>query len=187
MAKSLAGLFMILTALLATAGCAPDKNLVIEVAPEVYAPRDASLARRAIVDVTDIRQEADLERQSLGVYIGGITLEPAEIHLIRDLVAARADVLLASGTDPQPPTIMCGIREFEIETPSTVLYWDVTTRIELVIRVHGEDRIAAGSGVKRTYVWPGKKIIMEATEKALHQLVGEVDTALNDLLAARSP
>jgi hypothetical protein len=176
----------VLVALIAIGGCASE-NLIVPLQPEIYAPRDADLARKAIVEVTDIRLEADLETGGLGVYIGKITLEPSEVDLVRELVEARADTLLANWPVTQaPPTIQCGIREFEIVTPATVLYFDVTARIELVIRVDGEDRTAAGQGIKRTYVWPRQKIVEAATNEALSQLIPELDLVLAELLV-KSP
>ncbi len=158
--------------------------MIVAIEPEDIVSREADIPARAKIEVTDIRKEAELERTTIGgVSMGRISLEPPEAELIREIVEAKADILLASWPDTQaPPTILCGIRIFEIETPATVVYWDINTNIELVLRVDGEDRIISGAATERTWVWPTQTIIERVTNEALKQLAGELEIALEELL-----
>ena len=118
--------------------------------------------------------------------MGRVTLEPPEVELIREIVPIQADALLAK-TDPQAtPLIQCGIRVFDIVTPATALYWDVTVRKEIVLRVAGQARTARGASIERTYAWPSEDIIQRVTHEALRRMAGESAKALSELLAASS-
>ncbi len=158
--------------------------MIVAIEPEEFAPREANIPARAKIEVTDIRKEAELERTTIGgISMGRILLEPPEAELIREIVEAKTDILLASWPESQtPPTILCGIRVFEIETPATVVYWDINTNVELVLRADGEDRTVSGAATERTWVWPTQTIIERVTNEALKQLAGELQIALEELL-----
>ncbi len=176
---------------LALGGCAGEngdmaRSFIVPVDLAALAPRDVAQAQRAEVKVTDIRHEGSFERTSLGgLSMGGFTLDPPEAEIIRAMVAQRADLLLSKHAVPGsgPAVVLCGIRVFKISTPATLLYWDVTARIELVLRVGGRDRVVSGAATERTYVWPRQDMIRSVTQAALHSVGVEIDAALADLLA----
>ena len=78
----------------------------------------------------------------------------------------------------------CSIRIFDIKTPATLLYWDVNTTIELVLRVGNQDRIVTGTATERTYIWPSQEIIERVTTEALKQVSAKAERALIDLFAS---
>jgi hypothetical protein len=171
-------------------GCASEsgdmtRSFIVPVDLAALAPGDISAAQRAEVKVTDIRHEGSFERTSLGVSMGGFTLDPPEAEIIRAMVAQRADLLLSKQAVPGsvPVVVLCGIRVFDISTTSTLLYWDVASRIELVLRVGGRDRVVSGAATERTYLWPGQDMIGSVTQAGLHNVGVEIDAALADLLA----
>lgn len=168
------------------AGCGSMSDIKLQIDPGAIAARPGDSQRRALVEVIDIRKQARLERTTIGdVSMGRVALDPPEAELIREMVSVQADALLAQSPATQtPPWIQCGIRIFDIVTPATALYWDVTTRIEIVLRVSGQERSARGSSVERTYAWPSGEIIQRTTHEALRQVARESAEALRELLSA---
>jgi hypothetical protein len=134
--------------------------------------------------VSDIREKASLERTSLGVSLGKVTLDPGESELVQATVAAKAAALFKANPGiAVPDTIYCGMRKFVIETPSTMLYWDIQATIEIVLRVGEQDRVVAGDARERTYIYPTQKLIEKVTRQALAKVADGVDPALTGLLA----
>lgn len=172
---------------LGACGSMSDTRVSIDV--DRIAARAPDLPPRAQVEVIDIRKQARLERTTgIGdVSMGRVTLDPPEAVLVRRIMAAKADLLLATLPATQTlPVIRCGIRMFDIVTPGTALYWDVTARIELVLRVAGKDRTVSGLAVERTYVWPSEEIIDRVTQEALRQVADATGRALPELLGVAS-
>ena len=165
------------------AGCATDE---IRVAVRTdAATQSTAVAHRAQVQVTDIRREATLERTTIGaVSLGRVRLEPSEPELVRAVIEASANEVLARRGGTGPVTILAGIRVFDVVTPATPLYWDVTTTIELVLRVQGQDRTVSGTATERTFVWPSEEMIARVTAEALRRLGADAGRALEELLAA---
>ncbi len=162
-------------------GCAASE-VIVPIRPAQEVTRKASNHVR--VQVTDIRKEANLERTTIGgISMGKITLDPPVPELVRVVIEARADEALMRSGLIEPRSVMCGIRVFDVSTPATMLYWDVTTKIGLVLRVGGQDREINGSAAERTFVWPSDDIIKRVTQEALRQVSAEADQALAELFA----
>jgi uncharacterized lipoprotein YajG len=148
--------------------------------------RAVEAPRRAKVELTDIRREATMERTTIGgVSMGRIYLKPPVPDLVRAVVQSKADEVIARQGIAEPQTVLCGIRVFDITTPATVVFWDINTRIEIVLRVRGQDGAATGSATDRTFVWPTEELISRVTTEALKRLAAETDRALTALFAAR--
>ena len=159
-----------------------DVVVPIDTAQIVSAKQDAS--RSVQVQVTDIRKEANLERTTIGnLSMGRITLKPPAPELVQAVVEASAYKALASRSVAEPQTVLCGIRVFEIATPATPLYWDINAKIELVLRVRGQDRTVSGTATERTFVWPTEALIERVTTEALRQVSAESEQALETLFA----
>lgn len=165
-------------------GCA-SSAIVVPVDPAAGRATAPAVPRRAQVVVSDIRRDASLERTAIGgMSLGKITLQQEPRQLVQALVEARADAVLARLAAADAPVVYCGIRVFDVTTPATALYWDVTTQIELVLRVHGQDRIVSGKAAERTFVWPSQAMIARVTDEALRQVGDDAERALAELLAA---
>ena len=159
-----------------------DVVVPIDTAQIVAGRQDAS--QEVQVEVTDIRREANFERTTIGgLSMGRITLKPPAPELVQTVVEASAGKVLVSRGITGPQTVLCGIRVFEIATPATPLYWDINTKIELVLRVRGEDRIVSGTATERTFVWPSEALIGRVTAAALRQVGAESEQALEALFA----
>lgn len=169
------------------AGCAtPGEKVVVSVDTAQIVGRAADAPRRAQVQVTDIRKEATLERTTIGgVSLGRIDLKPPALELVRAVVQAKADEVIARQGIADPQTVLAGIRVFDVTTPATAVYWDVNTRIEIVLRVRGQDRTVTASATDRTFVWPSEELISRVTTEALKNLGVETERALTALMAAR--
>ncbi|MFZ5555287.1 MAG: hypothetical protein ACOZDY_00970 [Pseudomonadota bacterium] len=186
--------------LLLLAGCATEtgpgskaaptggavSDITVRVDPARFAPEAAALPRVAKVEVSDIRQKVHSERTTIGgLSMVRIVIEPGEVEIVRALVQAKADAALARLGRASAPTVYVGIREFGVQTPATALYWDVTAKVELVLRVGGQDRTAAATVTERTYWWPTQELVQRVTDEALWQVAAQTEKALAELLAPR--
>jgi hypothetical protein len=176
--ERLAGRMLAIAAVLACVGCA-SQSILIKIDPNALTPQSEGLRRSTQVEVIDIRERKTLSRTSMGVYLSEVRLEPDEAEIIRSLVQAKVDQLAArSAGDLRSDRILVGIRTFDISTPSTALYWDVTASIEVVVRIADTDRGAAGSATERTYLWPSQSLITRVTYEALRTLGEDLESAL---------
>jgi hypothetical protein len=159
----------------------------VRVDPAKLAREVEGLPRVVKVEVSDIRQTVHSERTTLGgVSMGRIVIEPEEVETVRALVQAKADAALARVGRASSPTVYVGIREFGVQaTAATFFYFDITTKVELVLRVGGQDRNAAATVTERTYWFPTEELVQRVTDEALRQLAAQTEMALAELLAAR--
>ena len=170
-----------LTALLA--GCVGNVTVPISLSTPVA--EKAESRSHALVKVHDIRKKAAMERTTIGeLSMGKITLTPPIPELVKTLVQEKADAVLARRAAQVPLTVLCGIRQFDVTTPATILYWDVTTKIELVLRVGEQDRNVLSIATERTYVYPSDAMIQRVTQEALAKVGSEVERALAELILA---
>jgi hypothetical protein len=168
------------------AGCAAAlEGVIIPIDTAQIAGRAAEAAPRAKVEVTDIRTQVSMERTALGASLGKIELRPPVSEIVRTVVQAKADELILRQGIVDPQTVLCGIRVFDITTPSTPVYWDIDARIELVLRVRGRDRTVTASATDRTFVWPSEELISRVTTEALKHLAADTERALTALFAER--
>lgn len=176
---------VLIAAVVLLAGCATGRDELIvpvDVAAAAGAPAGASPAAMK-VEVTDARKVIRMERTTMGALsMGRIVLKPPEADLVRAVVSARLQAALAKGA-AMPDAVVCEIRTFDVVTPATALYWDVTTNIELVLRVRGAERAVSGTATERTYSWPSEELIARVTTGALRQTAAELDKAFPGLLS----
>lgn len=160
--------------------------------PDAFAPvhividppaRDQSPAGHARVLVTDSRNEAVFRQTTIfDMHMSHIELYPTVPELVRRMVEAAADRLLASQVENPPETIECEIAVFDIRTPATMLYWDVETRMELTLHARGGVRTVSASASERTFLLPSQEIIARVVREALSQAEERIDQALRELL-----
>lgn len=176
------------------AGCASpgekvavsNEKIAVSIDTAQVVNRAAEAPRRAKVELIDIRREATMERTTIGgVSMGRIDLKPPVLDLVRAVVQSKADEVIAREGIAEPPTVLCGIRVFDITTPATLVFWDINTKIEIILRLRGQDGAATGSATDRTFVWPTEALISRVTTEALKRLATDTDRALTALFAAR--
>ena len=133
---------------------------------------DIHTTQQLRVEILDIRKDKRMEKTTLGgVSLGKIDLNPPETELVRGIIENILCKSFIDRTMPKVmPTVYCGIKTFDISTPATLLYWDVIAKIELVLRVHGQDHTVSGSAKERTWIWPSQDIIHRVTSEALRQV-----------------
>ena len=159
--------------------------LVVTIDSSQAGLRKIEATRHAKLLINDIRKGVELERTTLGgMSLGKITLQPPVPELIQIAVEAKLDEVLERAGITDPQIVHCSIRIFDIKTPATLLYWDVNTTIELVLRVGNQDRIVTGTATERTYIWPSQEIIERVTTEALKQVSAKAESALIDLFAS---
>jgi hypothetical protein len=168
------------------AGCAtPGEKVAVSIDTAQIVGRAAEAPRRVKVEVTDIRKSAEMERTALGVSLGEIDLRPPAPELVRAIVQTKADEVVARQGIADPPIVLVGIRVFDIATPSTPVYWDINAKIEIVLRVRGQDRTVTAAATDRTFVWPSEELISKVATEALKSLATETERALTASMAPR--
>jgi hypothetical protein len=159
-------------------------NIVIQLNP--YQGRgchDGPARRQLHVEVLDIRKDKKMEKTTLGdISLGKIDLYPPEAELIKAIVENTLCDISTDGTSlTDMPTVYCGINTFDILTPATPLYWDVIAKIELVLRVEGQDYTISGAANEQTWIWPSRDIIHRVVNKALQKVIVELKQKLTFL------
>lgn len=153
--------------------------ITLETLPEL-AQEQKSIAR---IEVIDLRRDSTMRRTAFTASLGEITLSPPESELVKQLVA-NALIRFASdnGVLGELPTVYCGIKTFDIVTPVTAPYWDVTTHIELVLRIQGNERTVSGEAVERIWVYPSEEIIQRVATQALRVVSVAIERELPKIL-----
>lgn len=129
----------------------------------------------ARIEVIDLRVDSTMRRTAFAASLGKVTLSPPESELVKALVVNALQAIDGDGgRRGDPPTIYCGIKTFDVVTPATLMYWDVTTRIELILRVRKQERTVSAEAVEQTWLYPSAEIIRRVTNRALQ----DVSTAL---------
>jgi len=183
-------LLAIAAATVIAAGCAGGEDrrlgepITVRMAPEQFVGLPPGVGPRAQVAVTDIRRTGRMERDALGTSLGLIDLRPPPPELVQAVIQAKTEEVVTKLGVPPPPLVLCGIRVFDITTPSTPLYWDIRTDIEVVLRIGRQDRTVTASATERTFVWPSEELIARVTAQALRNLASESQPALSALLTA---
>jgi hypothetical protein len=159
-------------------------DITVRVEPMTFAAHALAMPPLAKVEVSDIRQRVHSERTTIGgVSMGRIVFKPDELEIVRALVQAKADEALLRRKPRSVPTIHVGVREFGVLTPATALYWDVTAKVDLVLRVGTQDRMVSVAKTERTYWWPSGKLVQGVTNEALRLLAAEAEKAIAELLS----
>jgi hypothetical protein len=66
------------------------------------------------------------------------------------------------------------------------VYGDVRSNVELVFRVGQSDRMVAGTGTERTYVYAFAELIKQTTNDSLRQAGSQAESVLAELLPAEA-
>jgi len=178
-----------IVAIVLLAGCASDDldpQVIVRIDPTRIVEAGGSAASGAKVKVIDIRQRAVREKAALGLNFGNIKLDPPEEMLVRKIVEASLEQVLSEPSladAPRPAVVYCGIRAFDITTPATPLYYDVTTHIEIVLRIGRAERSVRATAEERTYIYPTREIIGRVTTLALKDIASQTKQALSGLVA----
>jgi hypothetical protein len=175
--------FLLLTACLISGCAGAMSDVTIPIALESLPELAQGQKPTARIEIIDLRRDSTMRRTAFSASLGEITLSPPESELVKQLVT-NAIIRVASdrGVLGELPTVYCGINAFDIVTPATALYWDVTTRIELVLRIRGNERTVSGEAVERTWAWPSAEIIQRVATQALRVVSVAIEQELPKIL-----
>lgn len=186
------------TLLLFASGCA--SNVLVNLRPyEAQAGNPTgSLAQIRIEAVKDARADAVGsmigERTTIGnVSMGGIDMNPPPTDVMaRVLKTEFTQMGYAVVSAAEQFTIGARLRRFQVLTPATALYWDITGAIELEMAVTARDGTKhearyATTCTERTYVWPSEDIIGSVVSACLGKVGAGIrgDAALAGFLGGR--
>jgi hypothetical protein len=133
------------------------------------------------------------ERSALGASMGIIDVSPSPVAIIRQLLAEEVTKLgYRSAKAGDGIDIETRLTKFEVQTPSTALYWDINGLIAIDVEVkRSPDRRQLfhyeTTCTDRTYVWPSEPVVKGVVSACLISLGTNVreDRALVQLLAGR--
>jgi hypothetical protein len=168
-----------------SSGCSGSmSDVIIPINLHSLSEPDQGQAPPANIEIVDLRRDSTMRRTAFSISLGKVTLSPPESELVKQLIInALQHVEGDRSRWKEKMTIYCGIKTFDIVTPAILMYWDVTTRIELMLRVLGNERTVAGEAVERTWVYPSEEIIGRVTTLALQQVAAGVNQELPVLLS----
>ena len=161
-------------------------DIVIELDPfQNMVREDINPCKQLPIEIMDIRKDIAMEKTSIGGgSLGEIDLNPPEPELVRDIIEhTLCKIFIDKGSPNEMPIVYCGIKTFDIYTPATPLYWDVIAKIELILRVYGQDHTVSGSAIERTWIWPSQDIIHRVANEALRQVTVESEQELTSIFS----
>jgi hypothetical protein len=163
-------------------------DTIVEIAPSeviARAPAPGDLP----VSVVDLRSKVVMERTTIGhIDMGKVVLRPNEVQLLQAVLEAVLNELpTAQRSQATATPVSCQLKEFAVTTPASVMYWDATTDISLVLSAAGQQRSLSARGKKRTYSWPSSTVIKAATVEALGAIAADSGPAMRELLGAAGP
>ena len=124
----------------------------------------------------------------MGSPVGLVVLQPGERELVSALVTTKWKGALGKrGLDHHDPQLSCQLQEFSVATPGTMLYWDVSTRVQWVLHLGDQQRTVTAASKRRTYVWPSKALIKQVTVEAMNSASAQTEQAIGELLGPTAP
>lgn len=161
--------------------------------PVVAAPLERATVRIAPVqDVRSVARGKHIgERSALGAPMGNIDMSPSPAVMVRQVLVAELGMLGYRERDGAAEVeIDARLTRFAVETPSTVLYWDVNGVIAIDLDVQRIPEPQQSfhyetSCSDRTYIWPTPSVVKAVVSACLAKLGSSVreDRALTGLLS----
>jgi len=152
-------------------GCGGNMNVVIKHEP--YKIEGSLLAQVNVKDMRTLEQTTS-KRESLGVSMGDITFDPSETQIVKNALEVELTRLMKEKGIQKTNDFSCDIVNFDVNTQSTPLYWDVVGRIKLVLNHKDKEYNLFGTHTERTYVYPGEAVINKTLDKSLSQIVSQL-------------
>jgi hypothetical protein len=148
-----------------------------------------------IINIIDLRSD----KLRLGERTAALGVKMGDIYPNRRvaeyLTETLSDALRAAGhkvgSSGNGLDVEGEILKFRVETPATVLYWDVTAEVEFRLRVKkrgkasDRDRIFISRKSERTYAWPSASLIETAVSASVADLMRQIQS--DDIWGAMGP
>lgn len=163
------------------AGCV-SSNVVVKMSPP-GGPEDAGKPSLAEVQIKDLRQPgvaSSTREAAFGVPMGNVSFDPPEAQLVRQTLEFELTKRLREKGSVEKRLYTCDIAEFGVNTVTTPLYWDVVSRVRLVLKRNGKEYPLSATSTERTFVWPGEPIIRRVVEDSLKQVASGLTPAVED-------
>jgi uncharacterized lipoprotein YajG len=201
-AKLRAGRAFALASLLAlfAGGCAGPQNVMVNLGP--YQAQRAEGTPAVARGTVRIEAVKDARTNAVGSLVGqrtafanapmgDIEMNPIPTDVIRQLLRtefAQMGYSVANGA--QQFTVASQLRQFQVLTPATALYWDINGSVELAVTVTRQDgrkheASYTAACTDRTYVYPSEDLIGKVVTGCVKDLGAKLrgDAALARFLA----
>lgn len=153
-------------------GCGGDMSAVIKHEP--YKVEGNLLARVNVKDARTLEMATSKREAAFGVSLGDITFDPSEAQIVKNVLEAELTKLMKEKGIQTIKEFSCNIVNFDVKTPATALYWDVTGRIHLLLKQNGKEYGLSGTHTERTYVYPSDTIIKKTLDESLSQIAAQL-------------
>lgn len=123
--------------------------------------------------VKDYRVSQEGKRESLGLSMGDVVFNPQAVSVIKDVIVSEFENAGHHFTDKdQAVKLVVKVRNFDIGTNSTPIYWDINGTTKIDIEVSGQKGDSASFSYvsacsDRTYVWPSGELFKGVMMKCI--------------------
>lgn len=183
-------------------GCAGPQNVMVSLGP--YQPQGAEGAAPTARGAVRIEPVRDARTNAVGSLIGqrtafagapmgDIEMSPIPTDVIGQLLRTefvQMGYSVANGAHQF--TVASQLRQFQVLTPATALYWDINGSVELAVTVTGRDgrkhdASYAAACTDRTYVYPSEDLIAKVVGGCVRDIGAKLrgDAALAGFLAGK--
>ena len=182
-------------------GCAGLQNVMVNMGP--YAPQRAEGAPAAARGTVRIEPVKDLRANAVGsligqrtafagVSMGDVEMSPLPTDVMGQMLRAEfAQMGYGVGSGAQF-TVGAQLRQFQIVTPATALYWDINGSVEFAVTVTAQDgrkhdASYSAACTDRTYVNPSEDLIGKVLTGCVRDIGAKLraDAALASFLAGK--
>lgn len=150
---------------------APDPfDITVGIPPSADADAAARLAKVETRDRRPGDQRESRRKTLFDISLGRISFHPSEPDIIEEWLEARISRLLHARGVKDPRKYACDLHAFRVHTDVTPLYWDIHCEIRATLSRGPRSVQLHGSDTRRTYIWPGGRLIRGVVENALQQM-----------------
>lgn len=103
-------------------------------------------------------------------------------YMVETLSDALRSVGFKVGSSSSGVTVQGELQKFRVETPASMLYWDITAEIEIKLLVNGPSqepatiRVYTSEQKERTYVWPSAGLIEKVVSASVADIMNQIQS-----------
>lgn len=165
-------------------GCAP-KVVEAHIPPHTPTGTESRLSllesqKIHLNSVKDLRAMMEGKRESLGISMGDVVFVPPAVSVIEDVVVTEFKNAGHQFSDEdQKLTLTVKIRNFDANTNSTPVYWDINGSTHIELEISGEEGKRKSFSYRsacsdRTYVWPSGELFKEVMLKCIDDFANKL-------------
>ena len=147
-------------------------SIVVKMQAQKF-PDDGLLASVKVNDLRTPGVAASEREWSFGVK-DTIVFDPPEPELVKNLLEAELTKLLREKGVRLQQEYVCDIIEFGANTKPTLLYFEITGNVRLVLKHNGKQYYLSGAHTEKDFIWPGVNLIKKVVDESFKQITAEL-------------